>query len=271
MSDQGQNKGRDYLALLRVFWRRYPLRSLLVLASLVMAGLAEGLGIVTLLPLLQLALEPGAADTGGMGPLPQWFEVAFSALGVPFEIGGLLVLIVVSLFLKAVLTLLAMRNVGYSVAHVTTDLRLDLIEALLQARWPYFAGQAVGRFANAITSEASRAAAAYMGTWTLIAGLLQVLVYLSFALLVSWQLTVAALLVGGLIVVLLGAFVRMARSAGDEQTVLLNALSARLTDAVQGLKPLKAMALWVSLLSGFLGSPPNNLLNLSLVICSPTE
>ncbi len=232
---------RNALALLQVFWQRYPLRSLLVLLSLLVAGLAEGLGIVTLLPLLQLTLEPETAGTAGS--MARWFHAAFAALGLPLGIGSLLLLIVISLFLKAGLTLLAMRNVGYSVAHVTTDLRLELIQALLEARWPYFAGQPVGRFANAVSSEASRAASAYMATWTLIAGLLQVLVYLGFALLLSWQLTLAALLVGGLIVVLLGGFVRMARRAGEEQTSLLNALSARLTDALQGIKPLKAMGL----------------------------
>ncbi|RME32378.1 MAG: hypothetical protein D6786_10735, partial [Gammaproteobacteria bacterium] len=108
---------RDALALLRVFWHRYPLRSLLVLASLLVAGLAEGLGIVTLLPLLQLTLEPEAMAGGGMAG---WFRDVFDAFGLPLGIGSLLVLIVVSLFLKVGLTLLAMRNVGYSVAHVTT-------------------------------------------------------------------------------------------------------------------------------------------------------
>jgi ATP-binding cassette subfamily C protein len=67
-------------------------------------------------------------------------------------------------------------------------------------------------------------------------------VYTGVALLVSWQATVAALLVGLLILTVSHGLIRMARQAGKRQTKLLKSLLTRLTDTLQSVKPLKAMA-----------------------------
>ena len=47
-------------------------------------------------------------------------------------------IVVSAITLKGALTLLAKRQVGYTVAHVGTDLRLDLLRALLTARRPLY-------------------------------------------------------------------------------------------------------------------------------------
>jgi ATP-binding cassette subfamily C protein len=163
-------------------------------------------------------------------------------LGLELTIGTLLVFIVISMFLKAGLTLLAQKQIGYTVAKVAMDLRLALLRAVLGARWGYYIRQPVGGFANAFATEANRASQAYLNGATIVELALETLLYLSIAATVSWQVTLSAAAVGLLIVGGLGGFVRMTRRAGRRQTSLLKTLLARLTDVLYAVKPLKAMA-----------------------------
>jgi ATP-binding cassette subfamily C protein len=75
------------------------------------------------------------------------------------------------------------------------------------------------------------------------AQLAQVTVYLSLALLISWQVTIASIIAGAVIFLALDGFVGLARRASRDGLTALRMLLSRLTDTLQGIKPLKAMAL----------------------------
>ena len=101
----------------------------------------------------------------------------------------LLSIVVIGMMLKSVLVLAANRQVGYTVARVATDLRLDFIRSLLGARWEYYLRQPVGALANSLATEATRGAESYLYGATVIALCIQATVYSIVALLVSWQAT----------------------------------------------------------------------------------
>ena len=52
--------------------------------------------------------------------------------------------------------LLAKKQVGYTVARVATDLRLEMLRALLVSRWQYFLKQPLGSLANSMATESSQ-------------------------------------------------------------------------------------------------------------------
>ncbi|MGH6959262.1 MAG: ABC transporter transmembrane domain-containing protein, partial [Dongiaceae bacterium] len=170
-----------------------------------------------------------------------------TTIGLPMDLGVLLMVVVAGAAAAAALRLLAMNYVGYQVAEVATGLRLRLIERLLDVRWSYFTRQPVGRFTNAISGDAARASDAYMQAATLVGLILQVAIYLTLALLVSWRLSLISLAVGTLITLALNRLVRSSRRAGREQTRRTQALVQRLSDTLVGNKPLKAMAKHVRL------------------------
>ena len=109
----------------------------------------------------------------------------------------LLSLAIVLICLKAVLVLLANRQVGYTVAHIATDLRLALIRAVMAARWRHYLQQSVGRLSNAVATEAQRASEAFQHGAEMAAMLLNSLIYLGIALSISWQAGLAAAVAGG--------------------------------------------------------------------------
>jgi ATP-binding cassette, subfamily C, bacterial len=223
--------------------RKYPGRSALTLVSLLFAGIAEGFSLLLLLPVLNLVTSDDARGAGnGLSGLGHMLTEALSAIGITPTVGALLVVIVVCLSLKAVFLLLANLQVGYTVAHVATDLRLSLLRSLLAARWEFYVRQPVGSLTNAVGTEALRASQAYVqGAKTLVV-LIDTIVFTGVAFFATWQGALLSLAGGGMVLYGLRRLVRMAHHAGMRQTQLLKSLLSRLADSLQSVKPLKAMA-----------------------------
>jgi ATP-binding cassette subfamily C protein len=236
------------MRLLIVFARAYPGRSAIMLVCLLLAAVAEGIGFSSLLPLLGMVGKAADASTVAAPPGPDSSALerivseGLAWAGLQPSVGLLLLLIVGGIVIKAGLVLLAQRQIGYTVAHVATDLRLEFLRALLAARWGYYTRQPVGTLANAFATEATRASEAYLYGTTIVALTIQAVLYAGLGTLVSWQATIGALATGVITVSVFSGLVRMTRSAGIRQTELLKTLLGRLTDVLYAVKPLKAMA-----------------------------
>ncbi|NNL77605.1 MAG: ABC transporter ATP-binding protein [Desulfobacterales bacterium] len=238
------------MRILITFARTYPVQSVTMLLALVLAGIAEGVGLTALLPLLGLTFakqtQQAANQTAGVlgddNSVGHAVTEALRFIGLEPSAGVLLLVILVGIALKSGLVLLAKKRVGYTVAQVATDLRLALLRSLLVTRWSYFLHQPVGSLANAMATETIRAANAYLSGALMIAYLIQAMVYVTVALMVSWKATLASLAAGFIILLMLGGLIRKARKAGVRQTQVFQSLLAHLTDSLQSIKPLKAMA-----------------------------
>jgi len=228
------------------FFRRYPGESILTLVALLLAGIVEGFGMTMLLPLLKIAMDGPTlaleAYPDQKSALEQTIIRFFELIGLSPTIALLLIIFVLCIIMKAALVLVANKRVGYMVARVATDLRLDLIRALFTTRWEYYVRQPIGRFTNAFATEARRSADAYLYGIRIMAQVLQAAVYTIVALMVAWQETLTTLLAGFLILITLRHLVKKAKTAGNRQTQLLKSLLSQLTDTLQSIKPLKSMA-----------------------------
>jgi ATP-binding cassette subfamily C protein len=227
------------LSVLVAYVRAYPGRAPQRSSAVLVAGLMDGLGMSMLLSMLSLATRKPDHQPS----LPE--QVATRAaefFGLPPTAPVLLSLAIVLISLKAVLALLANRQVGYTVAHIATELRLALVRAVMAARWRHYLQQSIGRLSNAVATEAQRASEAFQHGAEMAAMLLNSLIYLGIALSISWQAGVAALVAGTLLLVLLQRLIRISRRAGQHQTTLLRALVSAIGAALAAAKPLKAMA-----------------------------
>jgi len=227
-------------AFLGYFFRAYPGRTALMVMLLLGAGLSEGLGVAALLPLLEIGTAQPGQDPS---VISRAVAGAFHAVGLEPTLGALLAFIVVAIGLKGTFRWMAMRVVGYVVARVGMDLRLRLIRALMRAEWQHFTSTPTGYFATSISSEAHGAASAYREACAGLALAFQVAAYASVVWLASWQVAIFAIVVGAGVMVVLRSFVSASRAAGRRQVEVLRSLVGRLTEALPGLKPIKAMAL----------------------------
>ena len=237
------------MRLLLTLFKAYPWRTVTALLAILLAGIADGASITAGLPLLNLATRKSSGDgilqlhaSQADSQLEKHVLDALAYLGLDATLGVLLVIVVVGVTVKSLLLLVANKHVGYSSAYITTKLRLDLLRAVLATRWAYFLDQPIGKLANSMATEANRASQAYVFGVTMLAMLIQAIVYASIALTVSWKATVAALAAALIMLSVSHFLVRMARRAGDHQTIVYKSLLARLVDTLQSVKSLKAMA-----------------------------
>ena len=232
---------RQVTELFRHFFATYPVRSTLMVLALTVGAVAEGVGIVALLPLIDLVIAPDESQ-GTTGALMLHIERVFAFAGVELSIEALLIVIVGMITTKSVLMIAAMTQVGYTAAHVAMQLRLRVIRALLAARWRYFVDQRAGNVATAVTGEPLRVALAYVSACRVMSGGLLVLIYAVLSVAISWEVSIAALVVGVFGMAALGRLVAVSRRAGQEQTKFQRSFMTRLLQGLDGMKPLKAMA-----------------------------
>lgn len=232
-------QGRGAFPMIAAFVRAYPGRSGKALLAVFAAGLLDGLGLSMLLSMLSLAT--GEAKGEPSGPQKVALQVT-EFLGLQPTAINLLCLATVLISFKAALALLANRQVGYTVAHIATDLRLALIRAVMGARWRHYLQQSVGRLSNSVATEAQRASEAFQSSAEMVAMVLNAMIYLGIALSISLQAGVAAVLAGSVLLLLLQTLIRISRRAGQHQTALLKSLLSVISGQLAAAKALKAMA-----------------------------
>ena len=236
------------MSLMLNFFRTYRWHTTLMLIALLLSGIAEGIGLSALLPLLNIALGAEATSMlpGAAAVEQNEFERivldTLGSMGIAPTLGNMLRIIMAGIVFKSVFLLIAQRQVGYTAAQVATDLRLQMLRAVLRSKWEYFLHQPVGRLTNALASEAGRSSESFVHGATAITYLIQALIYGSVAFALSWRASLIAIGAGIVVIGLSHFLVRITRKAGKKQTRLMNSLMANLTDTLQSVKPLKAMA-----------------------------
>lgn len=225
------------------YFRAYPMQTSIMLVALLVAGIAEGVGLSALLPLLNIAINqsPEGADPEKQNEFARTVTEFLTGMGIEPSIGTLLAIIVIGVSIKSALLLVANRQVGYTAAQVTTDAQLELLRAMLKSKWEHFVGQPAGRFTNAIASEAGRASTAFVNGVTVITFLIQSIIYCGVAIALSWKATLISFGIGAVIIGVSHSLVRVAKRAGKKQTELMKSLISRLSDTLHSVKPLKAM------------------------------
>lgn len=229
--------------------RQYPWPTFLTLAAISFAGIAEGVGISALLPLLNTIFNQRAKISGSTEAIPEWsnhldrlVQQVLNSAGLQPTVTLLLSLFVAFIVLKCVLLYLANKQIGFTVVMIATDMRLAFLKSLFAVNWGYFIRQPTGRLTNAVATEATRASTAFNFGAKLSALVVEAAVYSTLAFLVSWQATLLALGAGVFIIVLLRRWVHKNRRAGVRQTVHTQSLITQMTDILISIKPLKAMA-----------------------------
>ncbi len=153
------------MSVLRYFASRYRAQSLLVLFCILLGGALEGVGLTALLPVVGIVLQ-AAPDAPGSEPtetsaLGAAVDKALETIGLEPSLLALLPNIAALYWLKAGVILFAKRQIGYTVARIATDLRLELLQTLMATRWSHFTRLRTGSAANALAPEALRASTAY--------------------------------------------------------------------------------------------------------------
>jgi ATP-binding cassette subfamily C protein len=230
--------------LIRYFASRYGAESLVVVFCMLVAGMLDGFGLSAMLPVVSIALHDApngsGIDASQSSALGSAVDRALAAIGLEPTLAALLPAIAIFFWLKAGVELLANRQVGYTVAKITTDLRLELLQAMMAARWRHYTRLRSGSAANALATEAQRASTAYEHMAQVCGHLLECVLYFGLAFAISIPVTLGSIGAGLVALTLLNALVRLSQRAGAKQTKFLKSLLTQVTDSLPAVKLLKA-------------------------------
>jgi ATP-binding cassette subfamily C protein len=229
------HRGRG--AALRGMLRRYARSTAGVIVAMFGATLCEAVGILSLLPLLQVAFDDAAPDSGILSV----FRDVLTGSGFPVTFGSILVVAIVGLLMAQLLLFLCVTYVGFVSSRFGSDMRLALVEALTRADGGYLLSRPVGVYAALLSTETNRASGAYIATCNFVVHTISFAVLTASAFLVDWRITVAAIAVGAIMLFVLRGFLSMSRDAGYRITSQMSTLLAQVADGFATIKPLKAM------------------------------
>lgn len=235
--DAGQLRSTDVRGFKFLFhlFRIEPVGSILLVTLMLIAGLMEGIGLAAFLPLLVstgLPVESAANDS---------INSVFASVGVTPTTGVLLLFIAIIFVAKGGLLLLSNIAIGHAGTTFSTVVRHELLVGVLRVKWTYFASQHLGGFANAVSTDSTKVSLAVVGAYQLLAQAIQLLIYLSLALVVSWSGSLFAVLGGSILYLVMRRFVRITGSAANRQQKIFRLLLSDLVDQLSMVKPIKAM------------------------------
>ena len=224
--------------MLKIFLAAEGTKPWVVLLCLVLGGMAEAIGIGSLLPIASSLLNEGPSQSSGFNSL---IANTLKALGMNNSFGNLVLLLVLIMVIRSLLLFVAMTYAGISGARVTINLRRKLIKAVFAARWSFYASQSGGRLATAISNDATRAGDAYNMSATAVAMSIQIMAYAAIALFINWHVAIAGIAGGSLIALVTARLVGLSKRAGYKQTDRVAALTTNMVDMLQNIKALKSM------------------------------
>lgn len=236
--------------LITIFFRAEGTKPWFVLVCLLIASLSEALGISTLLPAINAILGDNAADTPGFG---RSIRSIIESMGVSPSLGNLLIVIICLLVLKSVIVFGALAYSGITGARVAINLRRRLIKAIFDARWSFYAEESGGRFANAISNDATRAGDAYQFAAEVMAGILQLVTFSIVALLIDWRVAIIGGLAGLIIALIMSKLIRVLKQSGYKQTDRVSSLTVDMVDMLNNIKALKSMDRYGPMVQGLSG------------------
>lgn len=229
---------RSVLDTLRILLGRNKLRTAGIMATILLASAAGSIGVLALLPLLQVVLDSGTAANPG---LTRAVNSAFATLGIEKSVGAMLVFISAMLLAKAALTFFSLRHIGFAAAQFMTELRNQLMRAVSRARWSFFVQHPLGVISNAMVSEADRASSTYMALCQFAGHATSAVAFLAACFVINWQITVGAIVVGGLVAMTMRRYLHVSYASGARITLVMRAMVSRISDGLRSLKALKAM------------------------------
>ena len=224
-------------SLLRGLFDAAPRRTFLALALTAAVGLTEGITLLLLVPLLQLA---GVAVQGSLGSIAERLASVFSSIGTTPTLATVLVVYVLLTILQA--SLVRARSLADTIAvqRYTLALRERLYSAIARAQWLVVSRIRSSDFTYALTTAIDQVDNGANNVLFLIASAAVALIYAVIAIRVSPSMSLIVLGASILLLVAERARTFLGKKRGEQVTASTTALFATASEQIGGLKTAKS-------------------------------
>lgn len=231
--------------MIRLFWlhtatlvRTMSWKVALAVGVMVCLGLTEGIGLLMLVPLLQLVgLD---VQQGAIGRIAQILLSVFTAVGARPTLIAVLGVYVLIMSLHGLLARWQ-ATLNLTLEHeFVASLRKRLYRAIANTTWPFFSRSRSADFTHVLTEELERVGGATSCLLYLLATAIVTSVYVIFALRLSPALTGLVFASGAGLILALKGKTRVAQAAGEGLSQEMKSLYGAVAEHLGGMKVAKS-------------------------------
>lgn len=232
------SSSRNFTEYVKALFGFKPKNITVALALMVIVSLTEGIGLLLLIPLLQLVgLD---VQQGALSGISAYISSIFFYLGIAPTLAVVLLIYVVIIGLKAYFSKLQTTRSSQVQYEFAAHLRKGLFSAITHSSWLFFVGKRASDFAHAVTYEIERIALGTNQFLVLISNTIILLVYILFALGLSGLIAGFIFLIGIVLLLLLRRRTRSARTSGEKLSVTSKDLYSSTLKQMEGMKTIKS-------------------------------
>lgn len=184
------SKKSSIVTIFSEFLTRYPRQFGLLFLLLVVEGTVAAISVMALVPVADFMLDPSLTKASR---ITQVVVEVLAALGLSPTFWALGLLFVLSSFLKGLLDVVIRYTILYIKYIVVRGLFGDALRTFFKARWQFFSGSDQGTLLNTLNRELNTIGDTLGGLATLLAQMVQILIYLAVPIWLNAQLTLTAL------------------------------------------------------------------------------
>lgn len=233
-------------AFIRLLREAPPHDTFWLMLLMLLSRLTEGIGILMLVPILD-SFEKKDAVSGFSAA----FTTKLESIGIPVSTGILLALFVALVVFRSVLVFAQLTLANRYQYTVINRLRRRLFRQLLFAEWRWTAQASVSDLTSILTAAISRIGIGLNQLISLAANLASLLVYGLTAFILSWEVTLAAALCGGVVHLLLVEHRRRALTLGNDLNSANRAVQSNIQEGLTGIRLIKILRNESRHLAGF--------------------
>jgi ATP-binding cassette subfamily C protein len=231
----------NFMEYIKTLFGFKPKNITIALILMVFISLTEGIGLLLLVPLLQLVgLD---VQQGALGQIAGFIASAFSYIGIEPTLAVVLIIYVIIISLNALLSRLQMLKSSEIEYEFAAHIRKGLFAAITQSNWLFFMSKRSSDFAHALTYEIERITTGTGFFITLIASSIVLAVYIIFALEISGIITGLIFLIGIVLLLLLKRRTQSAGESGEELSDTSKDIYSSTLKQMDGMKTIKSFGM----------------------------
>jgi ATP-binding cassette subfamily C protein len=219
-------------------FRMTPGLALTTVALTCAGGFLQGVGLLVLVPLLQLVGID--AQQGSLGRILAMFRSAFAAVGLEPTLPSVLLLYVAVVAVESILHRYEAVTQARLRERLVHALRTRVYKAVAATTWVYFSTRRASTFGQILTDRIDRVATAVYYLNDLFVTFVMCVVYMAMAFQVSPAMTTFVVTCGAVMALALRGMLAKARAAGERYTEASTQLHAAVADHLGSMKLAKS-------------------------------
>lgn len=170
-------------------------------ALTLLSSLTDGIGLLLLVPLLDILTNAASADTGSS--YSSFLRRIFATVGLPLNLSSILLIYVAAIMCRTILVMTRDRVSLHLQNRVVDSLREECFSALLASEWRWITLKRQSDHINLLVTDIGRIGVGLQYALNMVTGLGALLAYIGAAFLISPLMTLLVTIIGVLVAVAL--------------------------------------------------------------------